>query len=115
MTIDRSSARFQRSVFFLALFLLVALVIPGCVSVQKTGEGKPLPPPATTNVAFSSEPGNCEVYVNGQFRGTTPVTLYLAAGAHALEFRLAGYQTWSRELVVVAGDDTRVAATMVPE
>jgi len=115
MTNDRSNPFCRRIVLSLTLTLLVTLVTPGCVSVQKTGEGKTQPPPATTNVAFSSEPGNCEVYVNGQFRGTTPVTLYLAAGAHALEFRLAGYQTWSRELVVVAGDDTRVAATMVPD
>lgn len=99
----------------MALLLLVALVIPGCVSVQKTGEGKPQPPPATTGVTFQSEPGNGEVYVNGDFRGTTPVTLHLAAGTHAVEIRLHGYQTWSRELVVVAGNDTRVVATLLSE
>ena len=114
MTIDRTSPRFRRVVLSLTLSVLVAVVFPGCVSVQKTGEGKPQPPPATTSVAFNSAPDNGEVYINGQFRGTTPVTLHLAAGSHAVEIRLGGFQTWSRELVIVAGDDTRVAATLVP-
>jgi len=97
-----------------ALFLV--LVLPACVSVQKSGDPESAPPPPpTTSVNFNSEPGNAEVYVNGQFRGTTPVNLHLAAGTHKVELRLAGYRGWERELVVVAGDDTRVAATLQPE
>ena len=98
--------------FALVVLVLIALAFSGCVSVQKTGEKTPTPPPETTAVSFHSVPEDAEVYINGQFRGTTPVTLHLAAGTHAIEIRLAGYQIWSRELVVVAGDDTRVAATL---
>jgi hypothetical protein len=56
-----------------------------------------------------------EVYVDGEFRGTAPVSLHLAAGTHAVEIKLQGFQTWKRELVVVAGNDTRVAATLQQE
>jgi len=59
--------------------------------------------------------GRTSSQINGDFRGTTPVTLHLAAGTHAIEIRLEGYRTWSRELVVVAGNDTRVAATLLSE
>jgi len=100
----------------LVVALLLVLVFPACVSVQKSGEPESAPPPPpTTGVNFQSEPGNAEVYVNGQFRGTTPVNLHLAAGTHKVELRLAGYRGWERDLVVVAGDDTRVAARLQPE
>ena len=64
---------------------------------------------------LDASPRNAEVYVDGEFRGTAPVTLQLPAGTHEVEFKLAGFTTWSRALVVVAGDDTRVTATLQPE
>jgi hypothetical protein len=100
----------------LVVVLALVLVLPACVSVQKSGEPESAPPPPpTTSVNFQSDPGSAEVYVNGQFRGTTPVNLHLAAGTHKVELRLAGYRGWERDLVVVAGDDTRVAARLQPE
>jgi hypothetical protein len=101
--------------FGLVFVVLIALALVGCVSVQKTGEKTPPPPPATTGVSFSTQPGDAEVWIDGEFRGTTPVTLHLSAGKHEVVFRLEGYGSWARELVVVAGDDTRVTARLQPE
>jgi len=98
--------------FAVGLTVLMALALSGCVSVQKTEKPGSAPPPPTTSVAFHSSPNNAEVYVNGQFRGTAPLNLHLAAGAHKVELRLDGFQIWERELTVVAGNDTRVAATL---
>jgi hypothetical protein len=96
--------------------LLVILASGGCVSVKESGTKVAAPPPPpTTSVAFHSDPANAEVYVNGEFRGTAPLSLHLAAGTHKVELRLAGFQIWERELTVVAGNDTRVAATLQPE
>ena len=64
---------------------------------------------------FQSNPDNAEVFVDGEFRGSTPVTLHLTAGSHEVILRFPGHTSWARELVVVAGDDTRVAATLQPE
>ena len=102
------------------VLMVAALLLPavsGCVSVQKSGNqaAAELPPPPLTSVMFHSRPDPAEVYINGEFRGTTPVGLHLAEGTHTVEFRLTGYQPWSRELVVVSGDDTRVTATLLPE
>ena len=97
--------------------LLMIVGLTGCVSVQKTGQGEPAPPPPppeTANVMLDSNLRSVEVYVNGEFRGTTPFNLHLPAGTHTIEFKLQGYQTWKRELVVVGGNDTRVAAKMQP-
>ncbi len=113
MTISRFG--FHNRGFALGLTLMMALVLTACVSVQKTEKPESAPPPPTTSVAFHSNPNNAEVYVNGEFRGTAPLSLHLAAGVHKVELRLDGYQVWERELTVVAGNDTRVAATLQPE
>jgi hypothetical protein len=98
------------------LLLLMVLVSGGCVSVQESGtKVSAPPPPPTTSVAFHSTPDNAEVFVDGEFRGTAPVVIHLTAGAHEVVLRLEGHQAWARELVVVAGNDTRVAATLKPE
>ena len=68
-----------------------------------------------SSVMFDADHRYAEVYVNGEFRGTVPVNLHLPAGTHVIEIKLQGFQTWKRELVVIAGDDTRVAATLQPE
>jgi hypothetical protein len=36
-------------------------------------------------------------------------------GTHVIEIRLDGYGRWTGELAVVAGNDTRVAATLLPD
>ena len=94
--------------------MLASVIMSGCVSVQKSGS-KGEPPPPSAGVLFNSNPPNAEVYVDGKLRGTAPVTLQISAGTHTIDFRLAGFTTWSRELVVVAGNDTRVTATLQPE
>ena len=114
MTFNRIKSFRRTPLFAVACLFLVATVMAGCVSVQKSGKPE-TPPPPSVGVSFDSEPPSAEVYVNGEFRGTAPVTLRLSEGTHAVEFRLAGFTTWSRTLVVVAGDDTRVMATLQPE
>ena len=114
MTISRFG--FRTYCIAVGMTVLMLLGVIGCVSVKESGtKVSTPPPPPTTSVAFHSNPNNAEVYVNGEFRGTAPLSLHLAAGAHKVELRLNGFQVWERELTVVAGNDTRVAATLQPE
>ena len=113
MTSNRIMSLGRARLFAMTFLFLVATVMSGCVSVQKSG--KPETPPPSAGVSFNSSPQDAEVWVDGSFRGTTPVTLQLPAGTHPVFFRLAGFTTWTRELVVVAGDDTRVTAILQPE
>ncbi len=114
MTITRFASHRQICIF--GLMTLMAFVLAGCVSVKESGTQVSSPPPQVmTSVMFDANYRNAEVYVDGEFRGTAPVTLRLAAGTRKIEVRLEGFETWERELVVVAGNDTRVAATLQPE
>ncbi len=115
MAFNRITSVRRTPLLVLAFLFLVATVTPGCVSVQKSGNQENLPPPPSAGVSFNANPPNAEVYVDGEFRGTAPVTLQLPAGTHEVEFKLAGFTAWSRTLVVEAGDDTRVTATLQRE
>ena len=105
----------RKAIFLAILLALQVLTLPACVSVRKTGETAPEPAAQFAMVQFNSVMDPAEVFIDGQFRGSTPVALKLAAGTHTVEYRLAGYETWTRELVVVAGDDTRVTAVLLPQ
>jgi hypothetical protein len=113
MTISRSG--FHRHFVAIGLIVFVAFALTACVSVKDSGTKASAPPPPTTSVMFDANYRNAEVYIDGEFRGTAPVNLHLVPGTHVVEFKLQGHQTWKRELVVVAGNDTRVAATLKPE
>ncbi len=106
-------ANIASRVFSLLSLILLLSGSVACISVDESGNVKnPPPPPPSATVALDSRPGMAEVSIDGEFRGTAPVRLDLLAGTHKIEFRLRGYQTWTRDLVVVAGDDTNVVATL---
>lgn len=112
MSVHRLSS--ARRAVVLAMVLAGAAALAACVSVRESGN-QPAQDLPVVSVRFDAIPDTAEVHVDGEFRGTAPVTLLLAPGTHAVELRLAGYHSWSRELVVVAGNDTRVAARLQPE
>jgi PEGA domain len=55
---------------------------------------------------------NCDIEVDGNFVGSTPSTLNLAAGKHEIVVKKAGYQDWTRSMMVGSGS-VRLSADMV--
>ena len=77
-------------------FLVIIVLLSGCTALTG-GE--------TATLAFTSSPSGAEVYLDQQYRGTTPCTVSgVEPGGHALEFRLAGYDTWTSAVTVPAGE-----------
>ena len=56
--------------------------------------------PITGKIVINSQPGEAEIWINGQLRGRTPTTLtdIDMGGAKKLELRLKGYQPFVTEL-----------------
>lgn len=91
----------------IALCLVVlAVFLAGCDShtppVEETG-----------SVQVTSEPSGAEVYLDNQYRGTTPVSITaIPAGSHTLEVRERGYERWSAPLGVTKGSSANISAVL---
>ncbi len=86
-------------------FLVFSVLIAGCLS-------SPVSPTATLQV--TSSPSGAEVYVDNQYRGTTPCTVGdTVPGTHSLELRSAGYTSWLSTFTVSTGSN-QVYAALTP-
>ena len=85
------------------IIIVVLLVfLSGCVSTPGSEKG---------TLSLTSLPSGSEVYLDNQYWGSTPVTISdVVAGPHTLEYRHAGYQSWSSTITVVPGSSNYYAA-----
>ena len=51
-------------------------------------------------VQFSSEPGGADIYVDGDFVGSTPSKISLAPGEHTIKISRSGYTAWERKMKI---------------
>jgi len=87
--------RIYRNICLIISFLIIFVSIAGCIGDQAAGEGI---------LYFTSSPAGAEVYLDGQYRGSTPVTVPgVVPGDHTIEYRSAGYTTWSTVIAVPSG------------
>jgi len=66
----------------------------------------------TVKCSFASTPAGAEIRVDGKYVGSTPSTLSLSVGTHAVEASLPGFVEWKRELTVAAGSELTVNAVL---
>ncbi len=55
-------------------------------------------------VQLTSTPSGADIEVDGAFMGTTPSTISLAPGDHAVVLKRSGYQAWVKSLKVTGGE-----------
>lgn len=55
-------------------------------------------------VQLTSTPSGADIEVDGAFMGTTPSTIAMAPGDHAVILKKSGYQPWVKTLKVTGGD-----------
>ncbi len=85
---------------------LVAVLENGkLASVDQTAQ-----PPA--KISVSSEPAGADVYVDGNFVGSTPAVLPLPAGSYKIEVKSAGYKDWSRSIKALPGGEVSLKAAL---
>lgn len=75
------------------------------VDVEGAGKQQQFAPQLVPNwaeVTVTSEPAGAQVLVNGQPRGTTPLTTDILAGNHPVELRMDGFKPWTTDVQVQA-------------
>lgn len=102
----------------------VELRLPGYQTFKATVNPKPaervrlfaqLVPEARTGFLYvNSTPQGAEVYVSGQLRGRTPISLSLPEGSYPVELRLADYEPYRATLKVEQGRETRLEVRLTP-
>ena len=58
---------------------------------------------AAAELEVSSTPDGADIEIDGNFVGSTPSTLGVAAGPHQLSVKKAGFKTWERKITVSSG------------
>ncbi|HOX34568.1 MAG TPA: PEGA domain-containing protein [Methanoregulaceae archaeon] len=72
-------------------------------SYYPTLQPSPPSPRDTGMVSIRSSPSGAAVYVDGDYRGTTPLSVSLYTGSHDVTLRLSGYSDWTSTVYVTAG------------
>jgi hypothetical protein len=88
--------------------VLCFALISGCLSSQESAKG---------TLRLTSSPSGAEIYLDNQFRGSTPADISsIGQGNHTLEFRYPGYQSWAAVIMVSPGTSNYYAAlTPLPD
>ena len=72
-------------------------------------------PPATGSVTVQSDPGDANVYLDGEMKGLTPVAITeVVPGPHIVRIEKTGYIPYQKDITVIAGSTTIVSAALSP-
>ncbi len=61
------------------------------------------PPSGQGTLQINSSPSGAQVHIDGAYRGTTPLTVQLAAGTHTVVVRLSGFPDAQRSVTIQSG------------
>ena len=93
--------------------------VPPAAPVDQAPSPASASPPAPSafrgSLAVTSTPEGAQVYVNGIFFGTTPLTIVdLPVGSRVVRIERAGHERWSSLVRIVANEPTSVVADLPP-
>ncbi|MDO9555041.1 MAG: PEGA domain-containing protein [Atribacterota bacterium] len=78
---------------------------------------RPITPPPTNygRIIVTSHPQGAKVYLDNVYQEVTPLNLdRVTAGQHQIKLVMAGYQDWSKYILVSPSQTTTVSADLVP-
>jgi hypothetical protein len=67
---------------------------------------------SSCEINFKSEPEGADITVDGKYVGSTPSTIRVAFGDHAIAVQKAHFSPWTRSMSVSAEASINVAATL---
>jgi len=86
----------------------------GIVEVMVTAAPGPAPD-ATGQITAGSNPSGASVFLDGKYKGITPMVLVdIPEGSHTLMLRQGGFSDWVSTVTVTGGGYTAVTGTLVP-
>jgi len=69
--------------------------------------------PSTGSLYVSSNPAAASIYIDGIYKGTTPLTVSnLQVGSHTIKLIKSGYDNWAQTLTITSGQTLSKSATL---
>ncbi len=84
---------------FLIIFIFSILLFNSCLTNKGT-------------LSIDSYPQNCEVYLNGEYVGVTPLEKSVKIGKYTLEVKKEGYEDYKKEVTIERGKETVIIANL---
>ncbi len=83
-------------------------------ATRPAGQAEAASPSAESpsTVVIKSTPDGADITVDGKYVGSTPSTVKLAAGDHAISVAKSGFKTWERTITVSPGGSVTISATL---
>ena len=87
---------------------------PAPAAPRPAGQAEAASPSAesSSTVVIKSAPDDADIAVDGKYVGSTPSTVKLTAGDHAISVSKSGFKTWERSISVSPGGSVTVNATL---
>ncbi len=86
-----------------------AAAAPGAAPTPGTA---PSGPDAVASVQLASDPAGAEIAIDGNYVGSTPSTVNLKPGAHAIKMTMTGYLPWVRSIETEGGETRNFIADL---
>jgi serine/threonine protein kinase len=72
------------------------------------------PTAVEAGISLKSNPVGAQVYVNGEFRGSTPLQIKLPLGKHAVRLTLPDYHEWEAQIHLTEEGETPLFVRLIP-
>jgi hypothetical protein len=92
---------------------LLLVLVAGCTRAPAPAPAIPDAGPDAGTVAVTIEPYGVEVAADGIVRCKAPCSIRLAPGLHRISVRKSGFMPWQEDVLVRAGAEVKVSASLV--
>ncbi len=83
--------------------------------VQTTAPEQITTTPVFADLSIQADPSDSEIWLNGELQGKTPLQLHrISQGTYLVEIRREGYEKYSEDLQLVAGNNQNINAKLTP-
>ena len=63
-------------------------------------------------LSITSDPSGAKVYVDGEYKGTTPLSIKLKAGTYSVVLKKRGYEEYATDIIIKSNKENKISATL---